>query len=140
MVSPPPAASTPLIRARMASQRRKDTAPEMALRRALHARGLRYRVDVPVVGTRRRGDLVFKSAKVVVFVDGCFWHGCPQHGTIPKRNASWWAEKIAANVRRDRDTDRILTQRGWAVVRVWEHESTEDAVRRVFRVVRSRLG
>ncbi len=107
----------------MQTLRQRDTAPELALRRELHKRGLRYRVDAPPVpGLRRRADLLFTRAKVAVFVDGCFWHVCPIHSTEPKANAPFWSEKLAANVARDRDTDRRLTEAGWAVVRVWEHE------------------
>lgn len=119
----------------MVHQRRRDTGPEMAIRRLLYARGLRYRVDVPLPGMRRRADLVFISARVAVFVDGCFWHDCPQHGTRPKSNAAWWAEKIEANANRDRDTDRRLVADGWIVVRVWEHEIPEVAAIRVAEAV-----
>src|SRR5262245_31016769 len=100
-----PVASSPAIRARMQRQARRDTAPELALRRALHSRGLRYRVDAKVVGARRRADVVFSTAKVAVFVDGCFWHTCPLHGTVPKSNRDWWVAKLAANAERDRATD-----------------------------------
>lgn len=123
----------------MQRQRRRDTAPELALRRALHRRGLRYRVDRPVVrGVRRRADVVFGPAKVAVFVDGCFWHCCPMHATYPASNAQWWAEKLAGNVARDRATDLALTAAGWLVVRVWEHEDAETAARRITDVVRAR--
>eukprot|EP01133_Synstelium_polycarpum_P019814 gene19814-23735_t len=107
----------------MSAQRRRDTKPEIALRRELHRRGLRYFVDrAPVKGVRRRADLVFPRRKVAVFVDGCFWHSCPQHATFPKNNAQWWTDKLAANVVRDRDTDARLAEQGWTVIRVWEHE------------------
>lgn len=123
----------------MQRQRRRDTAPELALRRALHRRGLRYRVDRPVVrGVRRRADVVFGPAKVAVFVDGCFWHCCPVHATYPASNAQWWAEKLAGNVARDRATDLALTAAGWLVVRVWEHEDAETAARHITDVVRAR--
>lgn len=118
-------ASTPGVRSRMRLQRTRDTAPEMALRRLLHARGLRYRVDrlLPLDGVRRRADVVFPSAKVAVFVDGCYWHGCPEHGNAAIRSNTWyWPEKIAKNRARDIDTDRRLAAAGWAVVRAWEHE------------------
>jgi DNA mismatch endonuclease (patch repair protein) len=125
----------------MVRQRRRDTGPEMAIRRLLHARGLRYRVDAVLLGMRRRADLVFVSARVAVFVDGCFWHGCPAHRTWPKSNAAWWAEKIEANVKRDRDTDQRLAADGWTVVRVWEHEAPEAAATRVAgAVLESRVG
>ena len=118
----------------MQRQGRRDTKPEMAIRRALWARGLRYRVDrAPIPGTRRRADIVFGPAKVAVYVDGCFWHSCPEHATLPKNNREWWRAKLAANVRRDRDTDRQLAEAGWRVVRVWEHEETAVAVERVVR-------
>lgn len=116
-------ATDPATSARMSAQRRRDTTPEIALRRELHRRGLRYFVDrAPLEGIRRRADLVFPRRKVAVFVDGCFWHSCPQHATHPKNNAQWWADKLAANVARDRDTDARLTEQGWTVIRVWEHE------------------
>ena len=115
-ISEPIVSSDAALR-RMRQQRRRDTAPEMALRRRLHAQGLRYRVDAPLPTMRRRADLLFSSARVAVFVDGCFWHGCPEHGTQPMSNASWWAAKLAANVDRDRDTDRCLASLGWTVIR-----------------------
>ncbi len=93
--------------------------------------GLRYRVDFPLAGMRRRGDIVFTRCKVVVFVDGCFWHSCPEHGTLPKHNRAWWIEKLRVNVERDRDSDRRLTDAGWSVVRVWEHEPLDSAVGRI---------
>lgn len=101
----------------------------MDLRRALHARGLRYRVGYPVPGNRRRTiDIAFTRAQVAVFVDGCFWHGCPRHGTAPRANSSWWAEKLAANKSRDEDTTAWLEQEGWQVVRVWECTEVVEAV------------
>jgi len=118
---PPP--SSPAIRDRFRAQKVRDTAPELAPRRLLHARGLRYRVDTaPLPGVRRRADVVFTRARVAVFVDGCFWHSCPLHATSPKANAVWWRTKLDTTVRRDRDTDTALSEAGWLVVRVWEHE------------------
>lgn len=118
-----PAASSAQALTRMRRQRRRDTAPELMLRRELHRLGLRYRVDRNVLpGVRRRADAVFAPAKVAVFVDGCFWHMCPQHRTTPRANAGWWVEKLAANVARDRDTDRRLSDLGWTAIHVWEHE------------------
>jgi DNA mismatch endonuclease, patch repair protein len=122
----------------MTRQRRKDTEPEMAIRRLLHAQGLRYRVDVMLPGMRRRADLLFSSARVAVFVDGCFWHGCPDHGTRPKSNAAWWEEKIRSNVKRDRDTDLRLAAGGWTVIRIWEHEPPDTAAARVAEAVSGR--
>ncbi|OZD60490.1 very short patch repair endonuclease [Rhodococcus sp. 05-340-1] len=118
--------------ARLSKQKRRDTKPEVALRRALHRRGLRYFVDrAPLKGMRRRADLVFPRRKVAVYVDGCFWHSCPIHATKPRNNAQWWADKLAANVARDRDTDRRLIDEGWRVVRIWEHEDPTVAADRV---------
>ncbi|MDR6911351.1 DNA mismatch endonuclease (patch repair protein) [Rhodococcus fascians] len=118
--------------ARLSKQRRRDTKPEVALRRELHRRGLRYFVDrAPLKGMRRRADLVFPRRKVAVYVDGCFWHSCPIHATRPRNNARWWADKLAANVARDRDTDTRLIEEGWRVVRIWEHEDPVVAAQRV---------
>lgn len=133
-----PTASSPVIKTRMERQRRRDTKPELELRRELWRRGLRYRVDrAPIKGlSRRRADLVFRRARVAVFVDGCFWHGCSEHGTLPKANAAWWRAKIEANRARDADTDRVLAESGWRSLRVWEHEDPQRAASRVERAVR----
>jgi DNA mismatch endonuclease (patch repair protein) len=120
----------------MRSQRQRDTKGELKLRSLLHRRGLRFRVHALLPGLRRRSDIVFTRARVVVFVDGCFWHGCPQHGTWPKENADWWREKIEANKRRDRDTDARLTAAGWTVIRVWEHEDLTQAADQIVEIVR----
>jgi DNA mismatch endonuclease (patch repair protein) len=120
----------------MTSQRQRDTKREMELRSLLHRRGLRFRVHALLPGLRRRSDIVFTRARVVVFVDGCFWHGCPEHGTWPKQNADWWRKKIEANQRRDRDTDARLRAAGWTVIRVWEHDDPIEAADRVTKVVR----
>src|SRR5262245_59572244 len=104
-----PSASSQAALNRMKAARPANTDPEVALRRLLHAAGLRFRVDHPaLVGSRRRVDIVFRTAQVAVFVDGCFWHCCPIHGTMPKANAHWWASKLAQNRHRDRDTNRQL--------------------------------
>ena len=116
---------------RMRSVRRRDTKPEIALRRALFARGLRFHVDRRVPIPRVRADIVFPRLRVAVFVDGCFWHACPVHATWPKSNADWWRAKIEGNVRRDRSADEALTAIGWTVVRVWEHESVDVSAKRV---------
>ena len=113
---------------------RRDTPCELALRSAVHRSGFRFRVDWPLPGTRRRADLAFVSAKVAVFVDGCFWHGCPRHATWPKANAEWWRKKLATNVARDRDTDKRLQDSGWTVLRFWEHEDVAEAARAIERV------
>src|SRR5438128_1103917 len=118
-----PTASSPQALARMKRQARRDTKPEIALRKALFAGGLRYRVDYkPLPGMRQRADVVFTRAKVAVFVHGCFWHACPVHGTQPKANAAWWADKLAANVTRDAQTHQRLEDAGWDVVTLWEHD------------------
>lgn len=123
----------------MERQGRRDTKPELALRKELWARGLRYRVDMaPIRGLRRRADLVFSRSKVAVYVDGCFWHSCPTHATVPKSNREWWVAKLTTNVDRDRDTDARLGEAGWMVVRVWEHEGVTEAADRVEAIVRSR--
>lgn len=121
----------------MQATRQRDTPAELALRRELHRRGLRYRVDYPPLrGLPRRADIVFTRAKVAVFSDGCWWHGCPEHRTWPKANATWWEAKIHANQQRDRDTDTRLKAAGWTVVRVWEHEDALEAADRIERIVR----
>ncbi|MYS73419.1 DNA mismatch endonuclease Vsr [Streptomyces sp. SID5926] len=123
----------------MRANRGKDTAPELALRRLLHASGLRYRVDArPVPQVRRRADLVFPGVRVAVFVDGCFWHGCPEHYRPATRNAEFWQEKIEGNRSRDRETNEIFRAAGWSVIRVWEHEAPETAAELVSREVRAR--
>jgi DNA mismatch endonuclease (patch repair protein) len=132
-----PPASSAVVRRRMQSTRRRDTPQEMALRRALHGRGLRYRVDTPPVPSlRRRADVVFARARVAVFVHGCFWHSCPQHATSPKANADWWRSKLDANRRRDEDTRRQLEDLGWRVIEVWAHEDSLTAADRVAAMVR----
>lgn len=116
---------------------RRDTAPELALRSELHRRGLRFRVDrPPLTGLRSRADIVFGPARVAVYVDGCFWHSCPEHGTKPKANAEWWERKLARNRKRDAETERALREQGWEVVRVWEHENPVEAADRVIRAVK----
>lgn len=117
----------------------RDTPCELAIRSAVHRLGLRFRVDWQLPGTRRRADMVFSRARLAVFVDGCFWHGCPTHGTWPKANAAWWRAKIEANRRRDAATNRLLRKAGWVVERIWEHEAPEAATARIERVVRIRL-
>ncbi len=126
--------------AEMSRVRNRDTAPEMALRSELHRRGLRFRVDrVPAPGVKSRADLVLGPAKVAVYVDGCFWHRCPEHGTTPKTNADFWKRKLIRNQKRDAETDRLLEEHGWAVVRIWEHEDPGEAAKRVEDIVRARL-
>jgi DNA mismatch endonuclease, patch repair protein len=127
------------IRRRMQLQRRRDTPLEVDVRRGLHFAGLRFRVDHrPEKSLRCRGDIVFTRRKVIVFVDGCFWHSCPLHATSPATNAEWWREKLSANVERDRRNTKALASLGWTVIRVWEHESPKDAVERVLSVLRGK--
>jgi DNA mismatch endonuclease (patch repair protein) len=134
-----PLETTPKVRARMSWQKSRNTQVEIALRRALHAAGLRYRVHRrPVKGVRREADIVFGPARVAVFVDGCFWHGCPEHATWPKNNAEFWRTKIEGNRSRDLDTDARLAEAGWLAVRVWEHETVEAAAARVHEAVETR--
>lgn len=134
-----PLETAPGVRARMSKQKSRNTQIEVELRKALFAGGLRYRVHRrPVKGVRREADIVFTSAKVAVFVDGCFWHGCPEHATWPKNNAEFWRTKIETNRRRDLDTDEKLADAGWLAVRVWEHESAAAAAARVHEIVLSR--
>jgi DNA mismatch endonuclease (patch repair protein) len=128
------------VRRRMQRQRTRDTGPEIAVRRLVHAAGLRYRVDAcPLPGVRRRADMVFRPDRVAVFIDGCFWHGCPEHGRRTYGKNTWyWPEKIERNRARDADTDSLLSEAGWLVLRVWEHERAEDAARLVIETVGTR--
>lgn len=115
----------------------RDTRPELRLRQALHSLGLRYRVHWSLpFDRRRRADLAFTRAKVAVFVDGCFWHGCPEHYVPPSSNFSYWRDKVEGNRARDIDTTSRLEELGWVVLRAWEHEPVDDVVQRVVRVVR----
>lgn len=124
---------------RMARVPQKGTKAELGLRRILHSRGLRYRLHVTVLTKPRRvADIVFSSAHVAVFVDGCFWHGCPEHASWPKSNANFWREKIEANRVRDADTDQRLSALGWKTVRVLEHEDPSDAANRIAELVDAR--
>lgn len=120
----PPRPTTENARRTMRANKRKDTAPELAVRRRLHAAGLRYRVDFPADETdkRRRADIVFTRARIAIFIDGCFWHGCPLHFVPPKRNAEYWGPKIAKNMERDITSSERLRAAGWQVLRFWEHE------------------
>ena len=131
-VGPHPGASSMAVSQRMSVARRKDTKPELDLRRILHARGLRYRVTYPVPSVRRRTiDVAFTRPKVAVFVDGCFWHGCPEHATQPRANSAWWRQKLDTNMARDVETDNILVGQGWTVLRFWEHENPSVAADKV---------
>lgn len=138
-VRPRPLSDT--VRDQFRRQRTRDTGPELALRRELHHRGMRFRVDRTVLpGQRFRADIVFGPSRVAVFVDGCFWHGCPLHGNRPKNNSGWWDAKLTANTERDHRTDGLLTAAGWAPVRTWEHEDPTAAADRIEPLVRVRRG
>jgi DNA mismatch endonuclease (patch repair protein) len=136
-----PQPSSPGRSANMRANRRTDTKPELALRRALHKLGYRFRKDyrLDLEGRRVRPDIAFTARRVAVFVDGCFWHACPQHGSKPRANDWYWTPKLARNVERDRAADETLAAAGWQVVRIWEHESLEQAVGAVIAVVGARL-
>ncbi|WP_418961373.1 very short patch repair endonuclease [Streptomyces tritici] len=123
----------------MSRQASKDTAAELAVRRLLHAAGLRYRVEYPVPGmARRRIDIAFTGVKLAVLIDGCFWHGCPEHATQPKSNAEWWRQKLDRNMARDIETTEHLSAAGWEVLRFWEHEAPGDVALRVATAVERR--
>jgi DNA mismatch endonuclease (patch repair protein) len=134
-----PSASSASVSARMSRQATRDTAPELALRRELHLRGLRFRLGRrPLPELRSTPDIIFGVPRVAVYVDGCFWHSCPWHATQPASNSDWWEKKLARNRERDRTTDATLADAGWAVIRVWEHESPSEAADRIEAVVRLR--
>ena len=134
--APPSLEISEHVRRRMAGTRSRDTRPELALRRILHRRGLRYRVNYRALpGVRRTVDVAFIRAKVAVFVDGCFWHACPLHYCEPKTRTEWWRAKIAGNVARDADTSRRFEMAGWTVLRVWEHEDPHEAAERIAQVL-----
>ncbi|MER5770236.1 very short patch repair endonuclease [Streptomyces sp. NPDC001985] len=134
---PPMIPSSPGVSERMRRQSSRDTKCEIEVRKLLHANGLRYRVHVPVPGIPRRNiDVAFRPVKVAVFLDGCFWHGCPQHATRPAANASSWSRKLDGNMARDRATTAHLEAQGWTVLRFWEHEAPEEVAARVARTVR----
>jgi len=125
----------------MLGNRNKNTRPELLLRRLVHAQGLRYRVAAkPLPKMRRTADMVFGPTRVAVFVDGCFWHGCPEHFVPPKTNPEYWEKKIGGNVQRDRDTDERLKSSGWLVLRFWEHQDPETCARAVYEAVTERRG
>jgi DNA mismatch endonuclease (patch repair protein) len=130
-----PEASSPSVRFRMQRTKQRDTPAELQLRSALFRLGLRYRIDASLPGSRRRADVVFRKAKVAVFIDGCFWHGCPLHGTWPKSNAAWWRSKIQANKERDADTNDLLRRAGWTVLRFWSHEDMKGAANSVYHAI-----
>ena len=121
--------------------RRKDTGPELAVRSELHRRGVRFRIHLPVpMAPRRSIDVALTRAKVAAFIDGCFWHGCAQHHHLPRNNREWWTWKLSTVIERDRDTDRLLTDGGWTVIRVWEHEDPRDAADQLLQLWLAKTG
>jgi len=132
-----PIPSSVAVSGRMSRQRRRDTRPEVAIRKLLHAMGFRFRVTLPIPNMPRRTmDIAFTRARVAVFVDGCFWHVCPKHATSPASNSEWWAQKLSKNQARDIATNLHLAELGWEVVRIWEHEDPIEAAGRIAEVVR----
>lgn len=138
-LSTEPWASSAAARRTMQGNRRRDTAPELAVRRLLHRDGLRYRVDYqPLRSLRRRADVVFTRQKVAVFIDGCYWHGCTEHAATPATNRGYWSAKLSANRARDEDTTLRLIEAGWTVSRHWEHEDPAAVAAAVTALVHDR--
>ncbi len=134
-------ASSAARRRNMQAIKSRDTTPERKIRQLVHARGARYRVSArPLPDLRRTADMIFRSAKVAVFIDGCYWHGCDEHYVPPKTNSGYWSDKVARNIARDRDTDQKLTEAGWLVLRFWEHEESDVCADKILAEVRSRRG
>ncbi|MFD6887807.1 very short patch repair endonuclease [Streptomyces sp. NPDC059957] len=132
-------ASSAARRRNMQAIRSRDTKPERLIRSLLHAQGLRYRVAAkPLPNLRRTADIVFRPAKVAVFIDGCYWHGCPEHYVPPKTNSGYWSDKVAGNMARDRDTDQRLREAGWTVLRFWEHEPSDECALRIAAEIEKR--
>ncbi|MFD5031918.1 very short patch repair endonuclease [Streptomyces sp. NPDC058405] len=132
-------ASSAARRRNMQAIRSRDTKPERLIRRLVHANGLRYRVAAkPLPDLRRTADMVFRPAKVAVFIDGCYWHGCPEHYVPPKTNQGYWSGKVARNIARDRDTDQRLIAAGWLVLRFWEHLDSDACALSIVNAVRQR--
>ena len=133
-------ASSSATRKSMQGNRSRDTKPEMAVRSAVHRRGMRFRVSArPQPELARTADLVLRKTRIAVFVDGCFWHGCPDHHTQPATNSRYWTDKIARNIERDIETNAYLQKTGWTVLRFWEHEDPEAVADQVQQAVRSAL-
>ena len=128
--------SSPETTRRMKVVRQRNNPSEVHLRSKLHRMGLRFRLHRRIIpGRTNTADLIFPRARVAVFIDGCFWHSCPEHSTLPKANRTWWRQKLRTNVARDRKSDEMLSELGWHVVRVWEHEDVDRAARRVLNAV-----
>lgn len=139
-MTPPeyPAPLNAAVSKRMRANPRRDTRPERELRSSLHALGLRFRKDFPVRAGDRvvRPDVVFTRRRIAVFLDGCYWHACPEHGTRPVRNSEYWAKKLDRNVARDRAVNEVLRKDGWQVIRIWEHEICAEAAIRIKSVIK----
>ena len=137
-----PVASSDAVAERMRRNRSADTRLELSVRSALHRSGLRFRKGLQIAAgdVRVRPDIVFTRARLAVFLDGCFWHGCPQHGTRPRHNSTYWSTKLGRNEARDRRVNRALTDAGWTVLRFWEHEPVARVVEEVGRVLRDDEG
>ncbi len=133
-----PWSTSPNVRNVMRANRKANSGPELKLRSALHRLGFRFRTVTRPAGQKVVVDILFPGAKVAVFVDGCYWHGCPSHGTTPKTNAGYWIPKIEGNRRRDQHNDEVLRLAGWEPLHIWEHESVAEAVERVATAVRRR--
>ncbi len=132
-------ASSDAARRTMRANRSRDTGPEWAVRSRAHRMGLRYRVSArPLPELRRTADLVFRQSRVAVFVDGCFWHSCPQHGSAPRSNSEFWRSKLSRTVERDRETDRALSAADWLVLRFWEHDDPDRVVSEIRDAVNRR--
>jgi DNA mismatch endonuclease (patch repair protein) len=124
----------------MRANKKKNSRPELSVRRALHARGFRYRIHYPIKieGRVTRPDIVFPRRQVAVFIDGCFWHGCPEHGTTPRSNTHYWIPKLARNRLRDESTTLRLEAAGWLVIRIWEHTDPDVAAQSIIDVLKER--
>lgn len=120
----------------MRGNRNRDTGPEIALRRELHRRGCRFRLHRRIPPARTYADIVFPRQRLAVFVDGCFWHQCPQHFRPSVKNSDYWSAKIDRNVARDRLNDRLMQEGGWTVIRIWEHEPVDEAADRIIKLLR----
>lgn len=135
---PYPLPTSEAVSAVMRANIARDTGPELRLRYLLHSVGFRYRINYPIQCAERRvrPDIVFPRFKLAVFVDGCFWHMCPRHGTRPRSNRRYWSAKLRRNVERDAEVNAALREAGWKVLRVWEHTQPDSAAGRILRVLR----
>ena len=123
---------------KMRANRRADTKPEMQIRSLLHRQGLRFRKDYLIrlpSGRNVHADIAFTKSRIAVFIDGCFWHSCPVHGTIPKSNKDYWHPKLMSNVKRDKAINCELRNANWKVIRLWTHVPPEKAVNTIIEAV-----